>query len=314
MATDSTRDEAIARVVESATRMGVELDEREAAEWVAAMETEASGGELVVDVDTRRLRPPGHDAGLPARGSRTVPRDGDDRRLRGSAAAGAHRAVDLRVGRPEQGQRLPGRLRLLRAHPHQGGHARGGLHDPGRPDAREGPGDRDRTDPPAVGGQVRLAPASPARRAAPRSAPVRPCRGRWRRSAPARWKSRSPDGTPARLHLGRTPRSEPGWCKLDWVIADRTPRAAGQRQQRPRSDLGGAGRHDRAARRLPGPVLPGGLPRRRLDPALLQAGQGTVGRFGRRLRRDARARGLEVHGQGPQLSARPPAGCTTSSG
>ena len=42
--TETTRDEAIARVVESATRMGVELDEREAAEWVAAMETEASGG------------------------------------------------------------------------------------------------------------------------------------------------------------------------------------------------------------------------------------------------------------------------------
>ncbi len=52
MATETTRDEAIARVVESATRLGVELDEREAAEWVAAMETEASGGELVVDVDS----------------------------------------------------------------------------------------------------------------------------------------------------------------------------------------------------------------------------------------------------------------------
>ena len=52
MATETTRDEAIAKVVESATRLGVELDEAEAAEWVAAMETEASGGELVVDVDT----------------------------------------------------------------------------------------------------------------------------------------------------------------------------------------------------------------------------------------------------------------------
>jgi hypothetical protein len=52
MATGTSPDEAIARVVASATRLGVELDEREAAEWVAAMETEASGGELVVDVDT----------------------------------------------------------------------------------------------------------------------------------------------------------------------------------------------------------------------------------------------------------------------
>jgi hypothetical protein len=52
MATDTTRAEAIARVVESATRLGVELDEREAAEWVAAMETEATGGDLVVNVDS----------------------------------------------------------------------------------------------------------------------------------------------------------------------------------------------------------------------------------------------------------------------
>jgi hypothetical protein len=49
---EPTQDEAIARVVASATRLGVELDQREAAEWVAAMQTEASGGELVMDVDT----------------------------------------------------------------------------------------------------------------------------------------------------------------------------------------------------------------------------------------------------------------------
>jgi hypothetical protein len=52
MATDTSRDEAIARVVQSAKRLGVELDEHEASEWVAAMALEATGGELVVDVDT----------------------------------------------------------------------------------------------------------------------------------------------------------------------------------------------------------------------------------------------------------------------
>jgi hypothetical protein len=52
MAPGTSSDEAIARVVSSATRLGVELNEDEAAEWVAAMETEASGGELVVDVDS----------------------------------------------------------------------------------------------------------------------------------------------------------------------------------------------------------------------------------------------------------------------
>jgi hypothetical protein len=46
------RAAAIARIVESAQRLGVELDEREAEDWVAAMESESAGGDLVVDVDT----------------------------------------------------------------------------------------------------------------------------------------------------------------------------------------------------------------------------------------------------------------------
>ncbi len=49
---DADRAEAIARVVESAQRLGVELDEHEAADWIAAMETEQKGGDLVVDVNT----------------------------------------------------------------------------------------------------------------------------------------------------------------------------------------------------------------------------------------------------------------------
>ncbi len=49
---DADRAEAIARVLESAQRLGVELDEHEAADWIAAMETEQKGGDLVVDVNT----------------------------------------------------------------------------------------------------------------------------------------------------------------------------------------------------------------------------------------------------------------------
>jgi hypothetical protein len=45
-------EDAIGRVIESAKRLGVELDEQEAADWVSAMESEAGGGEVVVDVDT----------------------------------------------------------------------------------------------------------------------------------------------------------------------------------------------------------------------------------------------------------------------
>jgi hypothetical protein len=44
--------DAIAKVVESAQRLGVGIDQREAEAWIAAMETEASGGDLVVDVNT----------------------------------------------------------------------------------------------------------------------------------------------------------------------------------------------------------------------------------------------------------------------
>ncbi len=43
---------ALASVIESARRLGVEIDEAEAAEWVAALETEHAGGDVVVDVDS----------------------------------------------------------------------------------------------------------------------------------------------------------------------------------------------------------------------------------------------------------------------
>ncbi len=43
---------SLASVVASARRLGVELDEAEAAAWVAAIEAEAVGGDIVVDVNT----------------------------------------------------------------------------------------------------------------------------------------------------------------------------------------------------------------------------------------------------------------------
>jgi hypothetical protein len=45
-------EEGIQRVIESATRLGVELDEAEAREWISAMAAEATGGDVVVDVDS----------------------------------------------------------------------------------------------------------------------------------------------------------------------------------------------------------------------------------------------------------------------
>ena len=42
----------IGAVIESARRLGVELDEAEATRWLAAIESEAAGGDVVVDVDS----------------------------------------------------------------------------------------------------------------------------------------------------------------------------------------------------------------------------------------------------------------------
>jgi hypothetical protein len=49
---DGGADDAITRVIASAKRMGMELDAGEAASWLGAMEAEAAGGDVVVDVDT----------------------------------------------------------------------------------------------------------------------------------------------------------------------------------------------------------------------------------------------------------------------
>jgi len=45
-------DDAIAGIMESARRLGVEVDETEAARWLATMAREAAGGDVVVDVDS----------------------------------------------------------------------------------------------------------------------------------------------------------------------------------------------------------------------------------------------------------------------
>ncbi len=44
--------DAIERVIESARRLGVEVDEHEATQWIAAMQAETQGSDVVVDVDT----------------------------------------------------------------------------------------------------------------------------------------------------------------------------------------------------------------------------------------------------------------------
>jgi hypothetical protein len=50
--TDTTIDDAIARVIQSASRLGVEINVIEAQRWIHEMANEQSGGDVVVDVDS----------------------------------------------------------------------------------------------------------------------------------------------------------------------------------------------------------------------------------------------------------------------
>ena len=50
--TETAQQDAIARVIESATRLGVELDADEAQRWITSMAAELAGGDVVVDVDS----------------------------------------------------------------------------------------------------------------------------------------------------------------------------------------------------------------------------------------------------------------------
>src|ERR671918_33169 len=45
-------EDAIGRVIDSAQRLGVEINADEAQQWIDAMAAEAAGGDVVVDVDS----------------------------------------------------------------------------------------------------------------------------------------------------------------------------------------------------------------------------------------------------------------------
>ena len=147
MASGTSSDDAIARVVASATRLGVELNEDEAAEWVAAMETEASGGDLVVDVDSGVY---GHRVTMLDFQPEDLARFREMSTIVGFEDRPPQVMTALSLsGSAAQSkiQRVPGRLRLLRACPHPCRHREEACADPRRPHAREGPRHRDRADP-----------------------------------------------------------------------------------------------------------------------------------------------------------------------
>ena len=220
MATGTSPDEAIARVVASATRLGVELDEREAAEWVAAMETEASGGELVVDVDTGVY---GHRVSM----LDFLPEDLARFREMATVVGFEDRPPQVLTALAISGSAAQSKINAypadcdffervhIRADTRE--EACAILADLIREKAA---GHRLRADPPAVGGQVRDPPGrgdegrQPGRAGSPMSWTMEEVKA-------GQMEVTLPDGA-LRVYTWEDASHDPGWCKLDWVIADKT--------------------------------------------------------------------------------------------
>ena len=309
-----TEADAAERVIESAKRLGVELDAHEAAEWVAAMSTEASGGDVVVDVDSGVY------------GHRVTMLDfqpADLARFREmSTIVGfedrppqvADRALDLRVRGAEQDPAPTRRTAISSSastsRPTTRAEACAIL---ARADAREGAATRRRVRLTACGRSSSAShPVAATNATASRCRRARRCPGRPRRSRAGQIEVTLADGSLRVYTLGGR-RARAGLVQARLGRRGPRPRAARQREQRAGSDVGGAGRHDHAARRLPRPLLPGGLPRGGLDPALLAPRQGARPTPSTTTWRPSSTRSGSTPSRS-RTTARPRAGCTTSSG
>ena len=260
-----TEADAADRIIAVAARLGVEINVIEAQRWIHQMANEQSGGDIVVDVDSGVY---GHRVA----DARPHPKDlarfreiGQDRRLRGPSAGRLTALALSGLGGPGQDPRLPGGRDFFERI-HIAPHAATRLRHPRRDHARQGAGHAVRPGPPPLGSEV-----GHARRGGHRSAASAvgrlPISWTPERGARPGQMVVTAGRLGARRSTGRT-RRRAGLVQARLGRRRPDPRHAGQREQRARPDLGGAGRHDRAARRLPGPLLPGGLPRRRFDPAV----------------------------------------------
>ena len=219
------RDEgesALAGMIESARRLGVEIDEAEAAQWMAAMEAEALGGDIVVDVDSGIF---GHRVSMLDFTARDLAR---------------FRAIGEIVGFPDRPPEVRTALAL------SGSAAQGKV--------QSFPGDCDYFE--------RIHIAAPSREAAcavlaremrdkALATRVGPTFRLWEvkfgsypfdaerdgrpvhAGGPVSWTADEVaagtievvrDGTPETLTWDRVA-AEPGWCKLDWIVADPARRA-----------------------------------------------------------------------------------------
>ncbi len=265
------------RIVSSASRMGVELDEIEALQWLTAVALAKESTDVVVDLRRRRVRTSGHHAGLQLGGPGLLPPGRpawsssrpttmtSRRHWRSRGRPPSRRCRPIRAiattssgstSRPDTGRRPVVRL--------------------GEVDAQQGAGHPGRRHLPAHRGQVRQLP----HRRDARTADLMP---QGQRRLPGRRRGSEEPALRSRRARTATPSRSPGRqaCRRSRLVQARLGgRRPGsgpgrQRQQHARRHLGGTGRFDHTPRRLPRPVLPGGLPGGGFDAAVHQAGEPT---------------------------------------
>jgi hypothetical protein len=212
----------LAAVIGSARRLGVEIDAAEAEAWVAAMKAEAAGGDIVVDVNTGVF---GHRSSMLDFSPAEVAR---------------YRAIGLIVGLPDRPPTVRTALAL------SGSAAQGRI--------QRYPGDCDFFERVHITAPTRQAACriigevirdkALATRTGPTHRLWEVKFGSWpfdgvrgsaevRKGSPITWRpdeieagycTAIRDGEPVAVRWGDAA-AEPGWCKLDWIVADPARRA-----------------------------------------------------------------------------------------
>jgi hypothetical protein len=218
MVSDTAAD-AIARIVESAQRMGVEIDQDDAARWLGAMAAESHGGDIVVDVNTGTY---GHRASMLDFDAGQIER---------------FREIGKIVGIPDRGEQVLTALAI------SGSAAQGRIHVyPGdcdffervhiRAPARE---DACRIIAEVIRDKALESFLGPTHRLWEVKFGSYPCDGvrdgaPVRRGGPVTWRPEEVRAGRVQMTLADDTQrtltweessAEPGWCKLDWIVADR---------------------------------------------------------------------------------------------
>ena len=159
---------------------------------------------------------------------------------------------------------------------------------------------------PALGGQVRQLPVRRRARRAPGARRAARSRGRPTRSPPAGSRCVR-DGQPETDHLGARPPADPGWCKLDWIVADPARRALANASNMLDVTWEAPDGTITALDGFIDPYFQEVYLEAESLPLFTRLVERALGRRGRRLRGPARARGRQVHDEGPELRQGRPA-------